>query len=212
MSVLFQHILLPKNLSTLFLHNGVRLIPTYFITQNSVCLIPTQWCPSYSNIFYCPKMCLPYSYIMVSVLFRHISIAKKVSVLFHLYSVRLIPTLFYLIPTQLKTENSVRLKTAIRKKCPLYYCSELKSIHLIPTLLSPPYSNIFSYSKSVYLIPELCPPQYRRQVSVLFLHSVHFIPTWCLPYSYLVFVYLILTSVRLNVGTLNNASRPFWVT
>ena len=138
---------------------------------------------------------------MVSVLFRHISIAKKVSVLFHLYSVRLIPTLFYLIPTQLKTENSVRLKTAIRKKCPLYYCSELKSVRLIPTLLSPPYSNIFLYSKSVYLIPELCPPQYRRQVSVLFLHSVHFIPTWCLPYSYLVFVYLILTSVRLNVGT-----------
>ena len=36
---------------------------------------------------------------------------------------------------------------------------------------------------------------------MLFLHSVHFIPTWCLPYSYLVFVYLILTSVRLNVGT-----------
>ena len=109
---------------------------------------------------------------------------------------------FYLIPTQLKTENSVRLKTAIRKKCPLYYCSELKSVRLIPTLLSPPYSNIFLYSKSVYLIPELCPPQYRRQVSVLFLHSVHFIPTWCLPYSYLVFVYLILTSVCLNVGTL----------
>ena len=152
-------------------------------------------------------MCLPYSYIMVSVLFRHISIAKKVSVLFHLYSVRLIPTLFYLIPTQLKTENSVRLKTAIRKKCPLYYCSELKSVRLIPTLLSPPYSNIFLYSKSVYLIPELCPPQYRRQVSVLFLHSVHFIPTWCLPYSYLVFVYLILTSVHLNVGTPFNLKR-----
>ena len=37
---------------------------------------------------------------------------------------------------------------------------------------------------------------------MLFLHSVHFIPTWCLPYSYLVFVYLILTSVHLSVGTL----------
>ena len=153
------------------------------------------------------EQCLPCSYIMVSILFQHISIAKKVSVLFHLYSVRLIPTLFYQkffyrIPTWLKTENSVRLKTAIRKKCPLYYCSELRSVCLIPTLLSPPYSNIFLYSKSVYLIPELCPPQYRRQVSPLFLHSVHFIPTWCLPYSYLVFVYLILTSVRLNVDTL----------
>ena len=69
---------------------------------------------------------------MVSVLFQHIPIPKKVSALLQQNSVRLIPPFVRLIPTDFEIENSVRLNTAVSKKvsallqqspkkCPPYY-------------------------------------------------------------------------------------------
>ena len=53
---------------------------------------------------------------MVSALFQHIPIPKKVSALLQQNSVRLIPPFVCVIPTDFEIENSVRLNTAVSKK------------------------------------------------------------------------------------------------
>ena len=118
----------------------VRLIPTYLISWKSVLLNTAPLCPPYSTIFSYQKKCPPYCTTMVSALFHQLS------------------ALFQLI-------FSLKIMSALiqqsEKKCPPYSGSHQKSVHLIPTLWSPPYYNIFQYSKSVRLIPEICPPYYR---------------------------------------------------
>ena len=82
---------------------------------------------------------------MVSVLFQHIPIPKKVSALLQQNSVRLIPPFVRLIPTDFEIENSVRLNTAVSKrvsallqqspkKCPPYYSTW--TVRLITVCLS----------------------------------------------------------------------------
>ena len=102
-------------------------------------------CPPYSNTFQYLKKCPPYYSTMVSALFQHIPIPKKVSALLQQNSVRLIPPFVRLIPTDFEIENSVRLNTAVSKKvsallqqspkkCPPYYSTW--TVHLITVRLS----------------------------------------------------------------------------
>ena len=81
----------------------------------------------------------------MSALFQHILVYEKVSALFQQYSVRLIPPVVRLIPTDFDIENSVRLNTAVSKKvfallqqsakkCPPY--SNILLVHLITVHLS----------------------------------------------------------------------------
>ena len=82
---------------------------------------------------------------MVSALFQHIPIPKKVSALLQQNSVHLIPPFVRLIPTDFEIENSVRLNTAVSKKvsallqqspkkCPPYYSTW--TVRLITVRLS----------------------------------------------------------------------------
>ena len=103
----------------------------------------------------CWNKCPPYSSLSLSVLFQHSSTMIKVFALFQSFIVRLIPTQF----------------------------NNDKSVHLIPVLWCPSYSNMYQQ-------PKKCPP-YNSNVSTLFqefmstllLHSVRLITTQCPPYS-----------------------------
>ena len=106
MSALFQHILILEKVSALL--------------QQYVRLITGVRCPPYSNI--------------MSALFQHILLPEKVSALLQQYSVRLIPPVVRLIPTDFDIENSVRLNTAVSKKVSALLQQSAKKC--------PPYSNI----------------------------------------------------------------------
>ena len=70
----------------------------------------------------------------MSALFQHILVPEKVSALLQQYSVRLIPPVVRLIPTDFDIENSVRLNTAVSKKVSALLQQSAKKC--------PPYSNI----------------------------------------------------------------------
>ena len=70
----------------------------------------------------------------MSALFQHILLPEKVSALLQQYSVRLIPPVVRLIPTDFDIENSVRLNTAVSKK--------VSALLQQSTKKCPPYSNI----------------------------------------------------------------------
>ena len=83
-------------------------------------------------------------------LFQHILLPEKVSALLQQYSVRLIPPVVRLIPTDFDIENSVRLNTAVNKIVSA----------LFQHSACPAYSNTFYNLKK-------CPPYFSSMSALL---------------------------------------------